>query len=122
MFEDNFSTNQIRLAAQSKHLMMLVGSFPIGVLVDRIGHRAFVNAFTSIAAIIWWTPFIFNLSWVRWPMVSVFSLIDAAWVSTLYALPISMVPQEHMDLAMLIVNGIQWLSCVGKNLFYTSQY
>jgi len=113
MFEDNLSKSDILIATQTKHAVMFLGSFPVGVLVDKLGNRGLINALTNIFGIIWWSQFVFKASWVRWPMVGFFSIIDAAWVSSLYALPVSMVPQERLDTAMLLVNGIQWFSCIG---------
>ena len=116
MFEDNFSTSDIVRAAQMKHMTMFLGNFIVGVMVDYLGQRALVNAFTNISAILLWIPFFLNASWIRWPMVGLFSISDAAWIGSLYALPVSMVPKEHIDKAMLIVNGIQWFSCAGNCL------
>jgi len=106
LFRENFSEGDIVLAAQVKSIAMLLGSFPVGLLVDKLGKRALVNSLLNVAAVIWWLPFITDQEWVQWPMVMFFSCIDAAWFSSLYALPLSMVAKENMGLAMVLVNGI----------------
>jgi len=112
MFGGNFSDGDIVYAAQAKSITMIFGSFPVGLLVDKLGHRTLVNGLTNIFAMIWWLPFLLDASWVQWPMVGFFSCIDAAWVASLYALPLSMVHQDNMGFAMILVNGIQWFSCI----------
>lgn len=112
MFGGNFSHGDIVYAAQAKSITMIFGSFPVGLLVDKLGQRTLVNGLTNLVAMIWWLPFLLDASWVKWPMVGFFSCIDAAWVASLYALPLSMVHQDNMGFAMILVNGIQWFSCI----------
>ena len=107
VFRENFSKEDIIYAAQAKSLTMIFGSFPVGLFVDKLGHRSLVNALTNVISVLLWLPFITDQNWVQWPMVGLFSLIDAAWVSSLYALPLSMVAQDNMGFAMILVNGIQ---------------
>jgi len=112
MFGDNFSDEDVVFAAQAKSVVMIFGGFPVGLCVDKLGHRALVNALTNLVAIVWWLPFLTGQSWVYPPMVGFFSCIDSAWVASLYALPLSMVSQDNMGFAMILVNGIQWFSCI----------
>ena len=73
MFRDNFNDDEIVDAAQLKSLVMILGGFPIGLLVDKLGHRALVNALTNVVAILYWLPFLTDQSWVQFPMVGFFS-------------------------------------------------
>merc|ERR1719499_1516618 len=58
MFGSNFTDDEIVLAAQAKAITMIVGSFPVGMLVDKIGHRTLVNSLTNLMQMAWWLPFL----------------------------------------------------------------
>ena len=73
MFGDNFSDEDVVFAAQAKSVVMIFGGFPVGLCVDKLGHRALVNALTNLVAIVWWLPFLTGQSWVYPPMVGFFS-------------------------------------------------